>query len=345
MKRLLAGFALAAVALVADAQLAGGIMDSQKQGTAAITGGAINGTTIGATTPSTGAFTTLSASGAVALSPASANVVLSPTGTGVVTVNPATAGTINNVAIGGSTPLAGSFTTLGASSTSTLGVVNATGLMTVTGSLTLSGASRIITFGNGQTVGDDGAADLVLNTNGTTFNEFKTSGGTQMRVTHTASAVNYVQATGSATGNPVAISAQGSDATVHVRLQPKSTSPNQGALIVSNSGTGSTSIRTAQTTAPTCSTNCGTSPSVSGTDSAGIVTMGSSGSPASGWVVTFNGTWSAAPACIVQSALATMVVGKMPIAVVTTTTTLTVTTNGTAPATSDKYQYICIGVS
>jgi hypothetical protein len=74
-----------------------------------------------------------------------------------------------------------------------------------------------------------------------------------------------------------------------------------------------------------------------GTDSAWIVTMGSSGVPASGWVVTFNGTWPAAPACVVQSALSTMVVGKMPIAVQTSTTTITVTTNGTAPATSDKY--------
>lgn len=79
---------------------------------AAITGGSVNSTTIGATTASTGAFTTLGASGAVTLSPASANVVLSPTGTGVVTVNPATAGTINNCSVGVTTPAAGAFTTL-----------------------------------------------------------------------------------------------------------------------------------------------------------------------------------------------------------------------------------------
>jgi hypothetical protein len=58
---------------------------------------------------STGAFT---ATGAVSLSPANAAVVISPTGTGTVTVNPATAGTLNNIAIGGTTPLAGAFTTL-----------------------------------------------------------------------------------------------------------------------------------------------------------------------------------------------------------------------------------------
>lgn len=103
-------------------------------------------------------------------------------------------------------------------------------------------------------------------------------------------------------------------------------------------------LRTAQATAPTCSTNCGTSPSIAGTDTAGIVTMGSSGSPASGWVVTFNGTWLAAPACTVQSYKNGMVTGKKPIVVVTSTTTFTVTTDGTAPATGDQYAYQCIGV-
>jgi hypothetical protein len=102
-------------------------------------------------------------------------------------------------------------------------------------------------------------------------------------------------------------------------------------------------IRGSQATPPTCSSNCGTSPSVAGSDGVMTVTMGSSGSPASGWVVTFNGTWAAAPACIVQSALTSMVVGKMPIAVQTTTTTMTVTTNGTAPANSDKYSVHCQG--
>jgi len=40
----------------------------------AITGGAVDSTTVGATTPSTGAFTTLSASGAVTINDASADV-------------------------------------------------------------------------------------------------------------------------------------------------------------------------------------------------------------------------------------------------------------------------------
>lgn len=117
-----------------------------------------------------------------------------------------------------------------------------------------------------------------------------------------------------------------------------------GQLKFGPSATAATQLRAAQTTVPTCSSNCGTSPAVVGTDTAGIVTMGATGSPASGFVITFNGTWAAAPSCVVQSALTTMVVGKLPIAVQTATTTITVTTNGTAPGNSDKYSYVCFGV-
>jgi hypothetical protein len=59
----------------------------------------------------------LTLDGAFNMNPANANIQISPTGTGTLTVNPATAGTMNNMAIGGSTPLAGAFTTLSATST------------------------------------------------------------------------------------------------------------------------------------------------------------------------------------------------------------------------------------
>lgn len=127
---------------------------------------------------------------------------------------------------------------------------------------------------------------------------------------------------------------------------------NAAGVVEVNTGTAGTMgdlklkrLTSSQGTPPTCSSNCGTSPSVVGGDSAGIVTMGATGVPASGFVITFNGTWASAPACIVQSAKTGMVVGKMPIAVVTSTTTITVTTNGTAPATSDVYSYVCVGVA
>ena len=45
-------------------------------------------------------------------SPANADVVLAPTGTGKVTIGGAAAGTLDNAVIGGTTPLAGTFTSL-----------------------------------------------------------------------------------------------------------------------------------------------------------------------------------------------------------------------------------------
>lgn len=76
---------------------------------------------------------TISALGAVSLSPANANVVISPTGTGLVTIAPATAGTLNNIVIGGVTPLAGTFTTLGGTLSTALqpNVTTMTGLTTI----------------------------------------------------------------------------------------------------------------------------------------------------------------------------------------------------------------------
>ena len=59
----------------------------------------------------------LTLDGAFNMNPANATISIAPTGTGTLTVNPATAGTMNNMAIGGSTPLAGAFTTLSATST------------------------------------------------------------------------------------------------------------------------------------------------------------------------------------------------------------------------------------
>lgn len=97
-----------------------------------------------------------------------------------------------------------------------------------------------------------------------------------------------------------------------------------------------------QTTPPTCATNCGTSPTLAGSDTVFKVTMGASGSPASGFIVTFNGTWSAAPICTGAMMLAGMVIGKLPTTLATTTTTLTVVTNGTAPSNSDVYGFQCM---
>jgi hypothetical protein len=54
----------------------------------------------------------LSVDVAININPANSQVDLSPTGTGVVRINPATAGTMNNMVIGGTTPLAITGTTI-----------------------------------------------------------------------------------------------------------------------------------------------------------------------------------------------------------------------------------------
>ena len=68
---------------------------------------------------------------------------------------------------------------------------------------------------------------------------FGTSSGiTQLTVTHTASAVNYVNATGAATGSYPLISAQGNDPNIPFRLASKGTSAVQFSTNYSGSGGG-----------------------------------------------------------------------------------------------------------
>ena len=55
--------------------------------------------------------------GGISANPANKNISLSPTGTGSVTINPATAGSMNNVVIGATTAVAGSFTNLSVTGT------------------------------------------------------------------------------------------------------------------------------------------------------------------------------------------------------------------------------------
>jgi hypothetical protein len=65
-------------------------------------------------------------------------------------------------------------------------------------------------------LGANGTGSVKLTTSGTNNTE-------QLRVSHTASAVNYVQVTGAATGGTVNISAQGSDGNISLSLQSKAT--------------------------------------------------------------------------------------------------------------------------
>lgn len=111
---------------------------------AAITGGTINGASIGATTPSTGAFTTVNTSGAATLNSLStSNAAIS-------------GGSINGTPVGGTTASTGAFTNLSAANTFTVtngtDVINASNnannVLVITGSGT-STAKFISPLNNG----------------------------------------------------------------------------------------------------------------------------------------------------------------------------------------------------
>jgi hypothetical protein len=84
------------------------------------------------------------------------------------------------------------------------------------------------------------SGNLYLQTTGGGVILFNTGDGTpnQMRVAHTASAVNYVQVTGAVTGSGPLIQPQGSDTNIDLRITPKGT----GVVSLMDSG-GLTSIR------------------------------------------------------------------------------------------------------
>jgi hypothetical protein len=106
---------------------AGGVSGAVTSSSAAITGGSIDGTTIGATTASTGAFTTLSASSTVSGAGFSTYLASPP-------------------AIGGTVAAAGSFTTLSASTSVTTPSVTNAGTL----ALSATGANIVTASTNGS---------------------------------------------------------------------------------------------------------------------------------------------------------------------------------------------------
>jgi hypothetical protein len=166
-----------------------GTMATQNANAVAITGGTINGATVGATTPAAGTFTTLTATGEAKLGGDATNPSL---------VAAAVAGSTRWLQVAGS-----------ASSNVTL-AVQGTG-------------SPSFVFQNRST------GPFSFTTNATLANE-------QLRVAHTASAVNFVQVTGAATGAFPLISAQGSDGNIHLGLTSKGNSTSFGIRFYTNNG-------------------------------------------------------------------------------------------------------------
>ena len=163
----------------------------------AITGGSVNSTPVGATTPSTGAFTTLTATTPVAVTSggtgsntaagARTNLGLGTIATQNSNNVTVTGGTIDNTPVGQTTPAAGSFTTLNSTGGALNGTVGAT--TPNTGSFTALNATSV-----GATTPGTGSF-TTLNSTGGALN------GTLGATTPSTIAATTISATGTITPN------------------------------------------------------------------------------------------------------------------------------------------------
>ena len=184
--------------------------------------GTMNNVAIGNVTPSSAVFSSLTANSNVSFQGAAASISLSPSTGGTVTINPNGASTMNNVAIGTTTPLAGSFTsvnvtgatlpangiylsaanTLSFSTSSTLrGTINSSGTLSL--AATSGGASNLaitqasVTGTNGVTISAAAgwAASISMASNGnvigtSSFDLFQDSSGNANIIQRAAASLN-----------------------------------------------------------------------------------------------------------------------------------------------------------
>jgi hypothetical protein len=130
------------------------------------------------------------------INPANASVSIAPTGTGSLTINPATAGTMNNVAIGGTTAAAGTFTAVNTTTITGTGT-NANITITPNGSGQVRLDTDIVRIGDANTQAN-------LTTNGTGNLRLTTNDGTNSGVIIINQGTNgNIQLTPDGTGNVV----------------------------------------------------------------------------------------------------------------------------------------------
>ena len=132
-------------------------------------------------------------------------------------------------------------TVLSASGTTRINVINSSGTISLGAapgaeSLRVTPVASAVNYWNayGNSTGNptlfyadgsDANVTAQFSTKGTGAHSFTTNGlgspAQQFRIAHTASAVNYIQVTGAATGNAVTLSAAGSDSNIGITLTPK----------------------------------------------------------------------------------------------------------------------------
>lgn len=263
-----------------------GTMATQNANAVAITGGSINGTTIGAAVPATGVFTTLTASALTATGQTSLGGAAGANNFRVL----GTAGTINYwQAVGGDGATTNPRLSIEGTSTNTSAQFASKGtgvLQFITNGTsnleqmrvghTASAVNYVQVTGAATTAfptisaqGSDSAVSLGLTAKGGNAIIFFTNSGSNrgLRVSHTASSVNYVDVSGSATGSVPVIGNAGSDSNIGLALKTTGTGAidlaagsrgvnisNGGtvtALTVTAAGSGYTTIPTPAITAPT----------------------------------------------------------------------------------------------
>lgn len=242
----------------------------------AIYANSIQATPVGSVTKSTGGFTTLTATGTttlegtVTVNGLDVTTSLTPLGTGTVTINPNTAGNINNMNVGASTRGTGAFTTLAANSTTTLtGAVDVNGSNvntvispTGTGTVTIQPAGGLTV--NPTTTGNINNTNIGASTRGTgaftSLDANSTVGlspaNNNVTISPTGTGVVTIQPVGGLTINPTAagninntnIGASTRGTGAFTTLDANSTvglSPANANVTVSPTGTGSVIINPA----------------------------------------------------------------------------------------------------
>ena len=213
-----------AAAWNADHALSGvGTMAEQNKTSVDIEGGTIDNTTVGATTPAAGTFTTLTGNSTSQFGRSSTNYVQAVGAASAAGPVVSSQGSDTNIDLNLTTKGTGAVN-LNTANGLALKVTDA-GVGTIENYWRIEGRN----ISGGPTMYVEGAGtniNSIFTTKGSGSHSFTTSGSrsnNQLVVSHTASAVNYVQVTGAATGNSAGptISAQGSDANVPLALAAK----------------------------------------------------------------------------------------------------------------------------
>lgn len=313
-------------AATARATLGTGTIATQAASAVAITGGTIDATTIGATTPTTGVFTTATVNALnipnTATTPATAGLA-SPTAT---TMGFYVGGTRRGLIVGSTNLLwgTGGSDQFAASNSETPSVqVHNTG----------TGAG----FGAARASNDTVGAYLHLGKNrnaAISANTIVTSGDELGRIVFDGN--NGTTYTPGAQISAYSDGTPGASNDMPGRLEFYTTPDGSGTLTkrmtLDNKGHWITAG-----TAPALATgsgDCGTTPAIAGNDTAGQITVGSSTNGGK-CTITFAQTWTNAPICMVANETATAAIRP-----VTTTSTLALT--GTLVA-ANVLKYYCVG--